>query len=250
MSSSGLPSTDAYVVVTLGGHVNLTDQEEESGEVKQKRYEKKTKVCRRTLNPVWDEEFRFDVSNDALLQDEPLIFKVYDADALATDESIGLVYIDLNPLLTQTASLGFEGDDHETVGVLPHTEKKNQPPKPVGGVLDGFFPLYDTLDGVRGELELSVKLNFIGDVNPFRDSSAGYVRWRTTRIGWMPALSLSLSLLTFLLRCCCYYCLLLLMFVCPSLLSLHYHCNDGDSNDQFIVSQKKYANTEIYIEYK
>jgi hypothetical protein len=47
------PSTDAYVVVTLGGHVNLTDQEEESS--KQKRYTQKTKVCRRTLHPVWDE---------------------------------------------------------------------------------------------------------------------------------------------------------------------------------------------------
>ena len=47
------PSTDAYVVVTLGGHVNLTDQGEESS--KQKRYTQKTKVCRRTLHPVWDE---------------------------------------------------------------------------------------------------------------------------------------------------------------------------------------------------
>ena len=49
----GVSSTDAYVVVTLGGHVNLTDQEEESG--KQKRYTQKTRVCKRTLNPVWDE---------------------------------------------------------------------------------------------------------------------------------------------------------------------------------------------------
>ena len=53
LGSHQTPSTDAYVVVTLGGHVNLTDQEEESG--KQKRYTQKTKVCRRTLNPVWDE---------------------------------------------------------------------------------------------------------------------------------------------------------------------------------------------------
>ena len=34
------------------------------------------------------------------------------------------------------------------------------------GVIDGWFPLYDTLGGVRGELGLSIKLNFIGDKNP------------------------------------------------------------------------------------
>jgi len=39
--------------------------------------------------------------------------------------------------------------------------------------IDGLFPIYDTLAGVRGELSLSIKLQFIGDLNPFRDSSAG-----------------------------------------------------------------------------
>jgi hypothetical protein len=148
------PSTDAYVSVSLGGHTNLTDQGEES-QGKQKCYTAKTKVCRRTLNPVWNEEIRFDIASDSLLQDEPMIFKVCDSEALGYDESIGLVYIDLNPLLMQTAS---NDDDEEGQG---------------GGIIDGWFPLYDTLGGVRGELGLSVKLNFIGDVNPFRDSSAG-----------------------------------------------------------------------------
>jgi hypothetical protein len=108
------------------------------------------------LHPVWDEEFRFDVSrSDALLQDEPLIFKVCDSDALSYDESVGLVYIDLNPLLTQTARQDDDADGGQA------------------GIIDGWFPLYDTLGGVRGELGLSVKLNFIGGINPFRDSSAG-----------------------------------------------------------------------------
>jgi hypothetical protein len=35
------------------------------------------------------------------------------------------------------------------------------------GAIDGWLPLYDMLRGVRGELGLSVKLTFIGDVNPF-----------------------------------------------------------------------------------
>jgi hypothetical protein len=148
------PSTDAYVSVTLGGHYSLTDNQEGENKDKQKCYTAKTKVIRRSLHPVWDEEFRFDVSSDTLLQDEPLIFKVWDSDALSYDESIGLVYIDLNPLLTQTAR--EDDDDNDKAGFI-----------------DGWFPLYDTLGGVRGELGLSVKLNFIGDINPFRDSSAG-----------------------------------------------------------------------------
>eukprot|EP00980_Cylindrotheca_fusiformis_P028031 scaffold22577_cov122-Cylindrotheca_fusiformis.AAC.10 len=150
---SSAPSTDSYVLVTLGGHYSITDQEE--GKAKQKVYTAKTKVCRRTVNPTWNEDFRFEV-DDKLLQEEPLIFKVCDSDSVNYDESIGLVYVDLNPLLTYTSP----EDDGDTDGT---SESK----------IDGWFPLYDTLGGVRGELGLSVKLNFIGDENPFRDSSAG-----------------------------------------------------------------------------
>ena len=108
-----------------------------------------------------------------------MLFRVCDSDALSSDESIGVVYIDLNPLLTQTASkenlvamtdddeLLLTGDHHHHRRQSSHHDHSNV------GMLDGWFPLYDTLGGVRGELELSVKLNFIGDVNPFRDSSAG-----------------------------------------------------------------------------
>lgn len=160
------PSTDAYVSVSLGGHSGLVADYEEQPNLKftsgEKLYTGKTKICRRTTNPVWDEEFRFEVADDTLLQDEPLIFKVCDSEALRADESIGLVYIDLNPLLTQTA----REDDYTSTT----TSKRRINP----GVIDGWYPLYDTLGGVRGgELGLSVKLNYIGDVNPFRDSSAG-----------------------------------------------------------------------------
>ncbi len=40
-------------------------------------------------------------------------------------------------------------------------------------VIQGWFPLYDTLRGVRGDLHIVVKLQFVGNENPFRDSSAG-----------------------------------------------------------------------------
>jgi hypothetical protein len=169
LTSSGSPaSTDAYVTVSLGGHSGLVADYEEQPNLKytaslEKLYTAKTRVCRNTINPVWDEEFRFEVADDTLLQDEPLIFKVCDSEAIKAGESIGLVYIDLNPLLTQTA----REDEYD----------RNPTSKPrhgiASGVIDGWFPLYDTLGGVRGELGLSVKLNFIGDVNPFRDSAAG-----------------------------------------------------------------------------
>ena len=220
LSSIAAPSTDAYVLVTLGGHYNLTDLNQEGREntEKQKCYSAKTKVCRRTLNPTWDEEFRFDVSSDTLLQDEPLIFKVCDSEALSYDESIGMVYVDLNPLLTQITNATEQLNDDNNPGGTKSASSSSKTDvvggggsggggsssnvvalkgtggssssikgggssSTVGGVvvdsnfkagsIDGWFPLYDTLGGVRGELGISVKLNFIGDINPFRDSSAG-----------------------------------------------------------------------------
>jgi C2 domain len=179
--NNSILSRDPYVVVSLGGHaaaiasaldeqisiltgVGSNGKNQASVVIPRPGYEARTKVCRRTTSPVWEEEFRFDCSDDTLLQDEPLIFKVMDSSSYdgngnavfgqssgSSNESIGQVYVDLNPLLTS------QSDDTET-GALG---------------IDGWFPLYDTLSGVCGELLLSVKLNFIGDVNPFRDSSAG-----------------------------------------------------------------------------
>lgn len=188
-------STDAYVKVSLGGHAGLVTENQEdfmfSGQETEKTYTARTKVCRRTLNPVWDEEFRFEIADDALLQDEPLIFKVCDSESLGADESIGLVYIDLNPLLMQTAkgedydgnknssNIFRSGDlsdfarDAAAGNDLTRSSSSARNSSTPSGVIDGWFPLYDTLGGVRGELGLSVKLRFIGDVNPFRDSSAG-----------------------------------------------------------------------------
>lgn len=210
-------STDAYVTVTLGGHSGLvadhenedlqhdyyhgtnnpntntttttssaysstfTSETNNSSAGNKKCYTARTKVCRRTLNPTWEEEFRFEVADDTLLQDEPLIFRVMDStDAISSDESIGLVYIDLNPLLTLTATDdddNMNGDVEVNEGGRTHSNSDVLDDDNDGGasdgVINGWFPLYDTLGGVRGELGLSVKLNFIGDVNPFRDSSAG-----------------------------------------------------------------------------
>lgn len=74
-----------------------------------------------------------------------------DHDPYLSDDLIGTVYIDLNPLLVAT----------------------NDPDRHRNRTIAGWFPIYDTLEGVRGELELSVKVTFYENVNPFRESSGG-----------------------------------------------------------------------------
>jgi hypothetical protein len=126
-------STDAYVEVRLENH------------------QQRTITCRRTLNPVWNEEFHFDFIDDSILQDEPLELKCFDQD-LYSSELIGVSYIDLNPLIMRTTTHSVDSKDL---------------------VISGWFPLYDTVKGMRGSLKVTIKLQFIGNENPFQDSSAG-----------------------------------------------------------------------------
>ncbi|KAI8930309.1 hypothetical protein BC831DRAFT_502422 [Entophlyctis helioformis] len=105
----------------------------------------RTQICRRTLNPSWNEDFRYEVSDDADLQNEPLQIKIMDYDQITYNDAIGTIFIDLNPLLTWDSP----------------------------AQIAGWFPIYDTLLGVRGEVNVQVKLHMFGDANPFKDSSAG-----------------------------------------------------------------------------
>lgn len=126
-------STDAYVVVTIG------DLEP-----------KHTKTCRKSLNPIFNSDFSIEVLDDSILQNAPVEFKVMDQD-LYTSELIGVVYIDINPLIMRTAH-GLDKDR----------------------VISGWFPLFDTVKGVRGSLHLMVALtDFIGNSNQFSDASSG-----------------------------------------------------------------------------
>lgn len=118
-------------------------------EVRLETQSRRTQTCRRTLDPVWNEEFRFEFIDDSVMQDEPLELKCMDHD-LYTSDLIGVAYIDLSPLIMRTA---------------------NSAEKDL--VISGWFPLFDTARGVRGALLVTVKLQFIGNENPFRDSSAG-----------------------------------------------------------------------------
>lgn len=195
-TSNETTNLDPYVVVRLGRH--RVDQ---------------TTVCRRSRNPVWDNaDFRFDVTDDTVLQDEPLLCIVCDARAAGSaanamssnlvrlggssstsnsnaqqyhssnnllEESIGMVYVDLNPLLTRELLYRVEQQAKTTEESTakngePSTEEVGTAQQDNSPGLDGWFPLYDTLRGVRGEVHLSVKLQLLGSdslANP--DSSAG-----------------------------------------------------------------------------
>jgi hypothetical protein len=106
---------------------------------------KRTPIFRKSLNPIWNEDFRFEVVEDSDLQNEPLEIKIMDYDQITYNDAIGTVFIDLNPLLTMDSN----------------------------AQVSGWFPIYDTLQGIRGELNAQIKLQFFGNINPFKDSSAG-----------------------------------------------------------------------------
>eukprot|EP00118_Oscarella_pearsei_P012481 m.92430 g.92430 ORF g.92430 m.92430 type:complete len:987 (+) comp36731_c0_seq28:28-2988(+) len=105
----------------------------------------KTEVCRKNLNPVWNSEyFDFDI-DDEELQDEPLQIRVMDYDTISAHDTIGRVYIDLTPLALEDGSKG----------------------------ISGWYPIFDTMHGIRGELNVQIRVKFIQDFNKFRQSSCG-----------------------------------------------------------------------------
>ncbi|XP_071100395.1 C2 domain-containing protein 5-like [Haliotis cracherodii] len=114
----------------------------------------KTDVYRKSLNPQWDSDwYKFEV-DDEVLQDEPLELRVLDYDTYSAHDAIGKVYIDLNPLLTRES---------------PH-------------VINGWFPVYDTMHGIRGELNVLVKVELFSDFNKFRQSSCGIQFFCTSEV--------------------------------------------------------------------
>ncbi|XP_030281762.1 C2 domain-containing protein 5 isoform X9 [Sparus aurata] len=114
----------------------------------------KTDVCPKSLNPQWNSEwFKFEV-DDEDLQDEPLQVTVLDHDTYSANDAIGKVYIDIDPLLCNEAA----------------------------SVISGWFPIYDTIHGIRGEINVLVKVELFNDLNRFRQSSCGVKFFCTTSI--------------------------------------------------------------------
>ncbi|KAJ1966816.1 hypothetical protein IWQ62_002231 [Dispira parvispora] len=148
----------------------------------------KTAICRQTLNPVWNEDFRLEVINDAILQNEPLELRILDYDAITTDDVIGTVLLDLNPLLVSletprplppptSSGVKSEGGFAAPVTTVPDgLPEVTLPQAPNASLLPsytGWLPVTHSLLGIRGEIQVQVRLQFFGDANPFKDSSAG-----------------------------------------------------------------------------
>ncbi|OMJ21161.1 C2 domain-containing protein 5 [Smittium culicis] len=209
----------------------------------------RTNICKKTLDPVWNEDFRMEVSDDSFLQNEPLELKVIDYDSITADDLIGSVFFDLNVLLmkvfevksekkeinnekkklldsdsntskqdkkisrtsnmfdlrsrnsiTNASAPGFDSlvnsedlklfqfnnsdprlaekkienlsSDESVESFIDETEivsVERENARSIGG----WFPIFDCQTGIRGELQCQIKLEFFGDVNPFRGSSAG-----------------------------------------------------------------------------
>uniref|UniRef100_A0A2K6G979 C2 calcium dependent domain containing 5 n=1 Tax=Propithecus coquereli TaxID=379532 RepID=A0A2K6G979_PROCO len=92
--------------------------------------------------------------DDEDLQDEPLQITVLDHDTYSANDAIGKVYIDIDPLLYSEAAT----------------------------VISGWFPIYDTIHGIRGEINVVVKVDLFNDLNRFRQSSCGVKFFCTTSI--------------------------------------------------------------------
>lgn len=104
----------------------------------------KTDVFRKSLNPHWNSEwFKFE-AEDEELQDEPIQIRVMDYDTYSANDAIGKVFINLKPLLTRDSAM-----------------------------MRGWFPIFDTMHGIRGEVQIVVKLDLFSDFNRFRSSSCG-----------------------------------------------------------------------------
>lgn len=93
-----------------------------------------------SLNPDWHESFSFRNIDDETLQEKYFEITVMDSDRISKDQMIGTVTIDISPLLTS------------------QNEKllKN---------LDAWYPIYHYNQGLRGYLQVQVKISLIKDKN-------------------------------------------------------------------------------------
>jgi hypothetical protein len=113
----------------------------------------KTIVCKKTLDPEWNARFVFEVEEDEI-QEEPLQIRVLDHDTYSSHDAIGKVYIDLKPLLNSNGATS----------------------------INGWFPIFDTMHGVRGEIKIQAKLEILNDFNEYKKSSCGVQFFSSSKV--------------------------------------------------------------------
>lgn len=100
---------------------------------------RKTVTIYNNLEPEWQQIFLFENIDDEDLMESVLKILVIDEDVISSDDLIGTVIIDVSSLLNE----------------------RNQRQSDVRG----SFPIYDVNKGIRGSLNLELKLTFVRDEN-------------------------------------------------------------------------------------
>ncbi|KAL9647033.1 hypothetical protein ABK040_016508 [Willaertia magna] len=103
----------------------------------------RTNICKKTLNPTWNFINRFEVPNNDYLHENVIEFKVIDYDIVTQDDNIGSVIVDTNIL------------------VLNQVNR-----------FSGWIPIFDSIRGICGELKISIKIDFLQNLNPFTSSAS------------------------------------------------------------------------------
>ena len=93
-------------------------------------------------------QVRFETVQDDLIQEKPLEVLVKD---YQSEELIGIVQVDLYPLLKQVSANSYTGQ------------------------YSGYFPIYSIENGVQGELQMRVKVEVLRDLDA--EPSAGSINY-------------------------------------------------------------------------
>uniref|UniRef100_A0A914X3U4 C2 domain-containing protein n=1 Tax=Plectus sambesii TaxID=2011161 RepID=A0A914X3U4_9BILA len=137
-------TTDAFVEIHFGGESYKTD------------------ICPKSLSPRWNSEWFVFEAEDHELQDECLQLRIMDYDIYSANDSIGRVYFDVNPLVEAAHRKITDIKDDRPAATWTHSAD-----------MIGWLPIYDTLNGHRGELRIEVQLELFADTNKLRESSCG-----------------------------------------------------------------------------
>eukprot|EP00292_Cryptomonas_paramecium_P016076 CAMPEP_0113716964 /NCGR_PEP_ID=MMETSP0038_2-20120614/34224_1 /TAXON_ID=2898 /ORGANISM="Cryptomonas paramecium" /LENGTH=206 /DNA_ID=CAMNT_0000644629 /DNA_START=90 /DNA_END=707 /DNA_ORIENTATION=- /assembly_acc=CAM_ASM_000170 len=120
-----------------------------------------TQTAKKTLNPVWNELLKCDIADDCVLLDEPIQLRVFDKDTFTQDDVIGTVYVFCSSLYEGLGKIMSDEDS-------PDSKQDNRRRE-----IHGWFPIYDSMRGICGELKVVVHIQHIMDFNPVEDSSVG-----------------------------------------------------------------------------